>query len=288
MKTLSIRVGTLLLVTLTLAACGRHPEQTAAQVQRRAPDAAAAIAVKPGAAPAASSERAVEITEETEGAADVPAGLSPIAAAVAAATPAAAVAIPAKWTEGKSYTSLVPAQPTSVAPDKVEVVEVFWYGCGHCFHLDPLLEGWRKQGKPAFVEFVRVPVMWNEVTRAHARLFYTLEALDKLEQLHTAVFREIHVNSHYLFDADPARTEQLHRAFLKANGVSEADFDRTYRSFSVESKLQRAEQLTRRYKVTGVPLMVVNGKYTADVGTAGGETQLLELVDDLAASEHKR
>jgi thiol:disulfide interchange protein DsbA len=290
MKSLSNRVGILLLVALTVAACGRHPAQTASQPppQRRIADAAAAVAVKPDAAPAAATERAVEITEESEGAAELPTGLSPIAAAVAAATPAAAAAIPAKWVEGKSYSSLVPAQPTSVAPDKVEVVEVFWYGCGHCFHLDPMLEEWRKQAKPAYVEFVRVPVMWNDATRAHARLFYTLEALGKLEQLHTAVFREIHVNSHYLVDADPARTEQLQRAFLKANGVTDADFDRTYRSFSVESKLQRAEQLTKRYKVTGVPLMVVNGKYTADVGTAGGETQLLELINDLAASERKR
>jgi protein dithiol oxidoreductase (disulfide-forming) len=252
------------------------------------PAGAAAIAVTPDAAPAAAADRAAVLTEESEGATDVPTGLSPIAAAVAATTPAAAVPIPAKWAEGKSYNSLVPAQPTSVAPDKVEVVEVFWYGCGHCFHLDPTLESWRKQGKPAFVEFVRLPVMWNEATRAHARLYYTLEALGKLEPLHTAVFREIHINSHYLVDADPARTEQIQRAFLKANGISDADFDRTYRSFSVESKLQRAEQLTRRYKVTGVPLMVVNGKYTADVGSAGSETQLLQLVDDIAASAHKR
>jgi protein dithiol oxidoreductase (disulfide-forming) len=88
-------------------------------------------------------------------------------------------------------------------------------------------------------------------------------------------------------DADPVTTEELQRAFLKAHGVLDEDFDRVYRSSSVESRLQRAEQLTRLYKVTDVPLMVVNGKYTADVYTAGGETKLLELVHDLAASERK-
>jgi thiol:disulfide interchange protein DsbA len=223
-----------MLVTLAVAACGRHPAQTA------------------GAA--------------TSGAA----------------------AIPAKWVEGKNYSSLVPAQPASVAPGKVEVLEMFWYGSDRCFRLDPMLEDWRKQGKPAFVEFERVPVMLNSATRAHARLFYTLEALGKLEQLHGAVFREIHVNNGYFLDLNPATAERLQQAFLKANGVSEEDFDRAYRSSAVESKLQRAEQLTRAYKVTDVPLIVVNGKYTADTDTAGGEKQLLELVDDLAASERKR
>jgi thiol:disulfide interchange protein DsbA len=241
MKTLSIRVGALLFVTLALAACGRHPAQTTSQPQQRTADAA---------------------------------------------TPAAA-AIPARWTEGKSYTSLVPAQPTSAASDKVEVVEMFWYGSGDCFHLESAFEDWRKQGKLAFVEIVRVPVISNSATRAHARLFYTLQALGKLEQLHSAVFREIHVDDRYLVDADPVTTEELQRAFLKAHGVLDEDFDRVYRSFYVESKLQRAEQLTRLYKVTDVPLMVVNGKYTADVATAGGDTELLELVHDLAASERK-
>jgi thiol:disulfide interchange protein DsbA len=193
-----------------------------------------------------------------------------------------------KWIEGKSYTSLVPAQPTSVAPDKVEVLEFFWYGSDRCFRLDSMLENWRKQRKAAFVEFVRVPVISNIATREHARLFYTLEALGKLEPLHTAVFREIHVNDGYLLDVFQATAEQRQREFLKANGVSDEDFDHTYRSSSVESKLQRAEELTRLYHVTDVPLMVVNGKYTADSDSAGGERKLLELVDDLAASERKR
>jgi thiol:disulfide interchange protein DsbA len=232
MKALSIRVGTTVLVTLALAACGRQPARTASQ--------------------------------------------TPTAAAIAA-----------KWTEGKSYTLLAPAQPTSVAAGKVEVLEMFWYGSDRCFRLDSLLEEWRKQGKPAFVEFVRVPVMSNSATRAHARLFYTLEALGRLEQLHTAVFRAIHVNDQYFLDMNPATAERLQRAFLKANGVPDEDFDRSYRSLSVVSKLQRAEQLTRLYKVTGVPLMVVNGKYTADVDSAGGAKELLELVNDLAAAERQ-
>ena len=281
-------LGAALAVAAVLAGCNRHPAPAADKGPATARPSVAAVAVTRGATTAAAVEKAVGMTEESESAADVAAGLSPIAAAVAANTPATATPIPAKWVEGKSYTTLVPAQPTNVGPDRVEVIEVFWYGCGHCFHLDPTLESWRHQGKAPFVDFGRVPVMWNEVHRSHARLFYTLEALGKLEQLHVVVFREIHVKNNLLVGQDPAETEKLQRTFLKANGISDADFDRTYHSFTVETKLQRAEQLTRRYKVTGVPVMVINGKYTADVGSAGTEPQLISLIDDLAASEHRR
>jgi thiol:disulfide interchange protein DsbA len=288
MKHFTRGFAALLIAALALGGCSRH-SAPAAQKSLRRPNDSAVVALKPEAAPAASGERATAITEESEVAsADIPAGLSPIAAAVAANTPSPATPIPAKWVEGQQYNALMPAQPTLVAPDKVEVVEVFWYGCGHCFHLDPTLEAWRTKSRAPYVEFRRIPVMWNEMTRAHARLFYTIEALGKLEQLHALVFREIHLNGNVLADADPAKTEQLQRAFLLANGVSAAEFDNAYRSFDVDSKLRLAEDLTRRYRATGVPLLVVNGKYTADVGTAGGEPELTQLVSDLAASEHRR
>jgi thiol:disulfide interchange protein DsbA len=277
-------------LALALAACGgKSAAPTAANAEPAAPAPAATASNAPATAAPATAVKAAPAGESVSDAATTAALLSPVATAVAAnAPPAAAAPIPSKWTEGKSYTTLTPAQPTSTSPDKVEIVEVFWYGCGHCFHLDPTLENWKAKGKPAYGEFVRVPVMWNDVTKAHARLFYTLEALGKLDQLHTLTFREIHVNGNMLADQDAKKTEALQRAFLKKNGVSDADFDRTYRSFSVENKLARAEQLTRRYRVTGVPLVVVNGKYTTDVGMAGGEPQLLQLVNDLAASERRR
>jgi thiol:disulfide interchange protein DsbA len=273
----------LLFAVAALAGCGRREAEAPRPVAHRTE---AAVAVRTDAA-APASEKATGMTEESESVADIPTGLSPIASAVAATTPPVTAPIPSHWIAEKNYMMLVPAQPTSVAPDKVEVMEVFWYGCGHCFHFDPTLEEWRQKGKAPYVQFLRVPVMWNDVTRAHARLFYTMEALGKLEQLHTVVFHEIHVNGNMLADLDPAKTEQLQRAFLKANGVSDADFDRTYRSFSVESNLQRAEQITHRLKVSGVPFLAVAGKYSADVGTAGGEPQLIELLNDLAASEHR-
>lgn len=288
MDSLIRKLPTLLLASLlgclALTACDRHPAQTTSSSHANVN----AVAVRPEAARSQGIERATGMTEESDESSEVPTGFSPLATAVAANTPAVAAPIPSKWIEGKNYTSLSPAQPTGAPPDKVEVVEVFWYGCGHCYHLDPYIESWRQKGQAPYVLFQRVPVMWGDVHKAHARLFYTVEALGKLEQLHTLIFREIHQNGNFLAAQDPAETERLQRAFLKANGISDADFDKTYHSFSVESKLQRADQLTHRYKVTGVPMMVVNGKFTADVGAAGGESQLINLVNDLAASERKR
>jgi thiol:disulfide interchange protein DsbA len=184
-----------------------------------------------------------------------------------------------KWKEGVNYTRLVPTQPTNAAPGQVEVAEVFWYGCPHCYALDPYLENWRKNGKPAFVSFVRVPVMWGAVHHTHARLFYTAEMLGKLEELHTAIFQEINRNANSLASAERIET------FFTSHGVSQADFQKAFSSFAVESSLKRAETLGLRYKVESVPLIVINGKYVTDVGRAGGQQQLIALINDLASRE---
>jgi len=185
----------------------------------------------------------------------------------------------ARFKEGTHYQKIVPAQPTNVAPGKVEVAEVFWYGCGHCYSLDPALEAWRKKA-PSYIEFVRIPAMWNDTLRMHARLFYTAEALGKLEELHSAIFREIHVNGNYLNTVDKIA------AFFKQHGVSPEDFHKTFSSFAVESKLQRADLLNRRYRIDSVPRMIVHGKYSTDVSSAGGEANLFALLGELAAYEH--
>jgi thiol:disulfide interchange protein DsbA len=225
---------------------------------------------------------------------------NPLLAAVAAAattsvTAAAATATAATtsppagpWVEGVNYTRLVPAQPTSVAPGQVEVLEFFWYACPHCYALDPLIESWRKT-KPAYISFLRVPVVWAPGHRALARLFYALESMGKLDELHSAIFKEIHVNNDPLVDLgnDAAQSERIETAFVVKHDVSESAFKTAYHSFSVESALQRAEELGLRYKISGVPTFVVNGKYVADVGTAGGEEKLIDLVNYLAGLEHK-
>jgi thiol:disulfide interchange protein DsbA len=180
--------------------------------------------------------------------------------------------------EGQQYKLLRPAQPTNVAPGKVEMVEVFWYACGHCYAIAPKVDAWEKKGKPAYVEVIRMPAVWNELLKTHARLFYTIEILGKPE-LHDEVFREINVRGNRL--DTPAKIE----AFLTSKGVSKADFQKAFSGFAVESKLARAADLNKRYRITSTPTFIVNGKYVTDAGMAGGEDQLFEVINALAAKE---
>jgi protein dithiol oxidoreductase (disulfide-forming) len=214
-------------------------------------------------------QETVEETASTAGSLNLR-DLAPVASAQAQAS---------RFQQGVNYNPLVPAQPPSVSPGQVEAVEVFWYGCPHCFALDPSIESWRKSGKAPYVQFVRVPAMWNDMLKMHARLFYTVEALGKLEELHPLIFREINVNGNMLNTTDKIVS------FLRQHGVTAEDYQKTAASFAVESKLRRADELNRRYRVQGVPMVVINGKYTADVGSAGGNQQLIQLIDELAARE---
>ncbi|MGH8187630.1 MAG: DsbA family protein, partial [Steroidobacteraceae bacterium] len=110
--------------------------------------------------------------------------------------------------------------------------------------------------------------------------FYTIELLGKVDPLHVQVFREIHVNG------NPLNSVERITAFMKKNGVGAEEFNKAFSSFAVESRLQRADFLNRRYRIASVPMFIVNGKYTTDVGEAGGEQQIFALLGDLAAHEH--
>ena len=204
-----------------------------------------------------------------------------------AALPADAQLPTGKWKAGTNYDVLTPAQPTNAAPGKVEVVEVFWLGCPHCYALEPYIQAWLKN-KPAYIDFVRVPVMWGPVHRAHARLFYTLMALNRPDLVEKA-FDTIQQQHDPLIatNGNDAESLKLQQAFAKENGLNPDDYAKAFNSFSVNSNLQRAEQLTQRYQVQGVPLVIVNGKYSFDVAKAGGPQQIISEIDDLAASEHR-
>ncbi|HSN70855.1 MAG TPA: thiol:disulfide interchange protein DsbA/DsbL [Steroidobacteraceae bacterium] len=279
----------LVLATLGLAACGESPQQTqrtdsapATSAQQSAAASQPAAAAQPAATaeqsqPAATaSEQLSEAAEDLETTGERSASVSALPIQLAAAsTPATS----GRFEEGKNYRTLVPAQPTDAAADQVEVVEVFWYGCGHCFTLDPSIDSWKEKRKPGYVDFKRLPATWNDTLRLHARMFFTAEALGKLDELHPIIFREMHVNRNMLNTPDKIRE------LFVANGVSAADFDKTFGSFAVETKLQRAELLNKRYRVTSVPMIVVNGKYTTDVGSAGGVDPLFDLIGELSAPE---
>lgn len=208
-----------------------------------------------------------------------------IAGAFAVLHTAGAAEPPSKWRAGQHYKLLAEPVPPTVATGKVEVTEVFWYGCSHCFALDPVLEDWNRT-KADFIEFVRVPVIWGPPHRQHAKLYYTALALRRPE-LHAKIFEVIHRDGVPLMDRDELAARAMHFAFFNGHGVSEAQFDAAYDSMMVATNIQRAETLTRRLGVDNVPMVFVNGKYGATVGMAGGEAQLISLIDSLAASEKR-
>src|SRR5438874_7320835 len=186
----------------------------------------------------------------------------------------------------RDWSSDVCSSDLSVAAGKVEVIEVFWLACPHCYALEPFIRNWLKT-KPAYVEFVRVPVMWGPVHRAHARFYHTLAALGR-DDLVTKAMDAISTQHTPLAGNTEEESLRVEQNFAARNGVNADDFAKAYNSFSVNSNVQRAEQLTQRYHVEGVPLLVVNGKYTTDVAKAGGEAKLMELLSDLVAAEHRR
>lgn len=206
------------------------------------------------------------------------AALEPEDAAEAATAEADAAPTSTRFQAGTHYTRLSPAQPTSSGVDRVEIAEVFWYGCSHCFEFEPYIERW-EGSKPVYVSFVRIPAVWNPDLKFHARAFYTAMALGKLDEMHGAFFDEIHRAGNRL------NSERALVEFFARFGVDEAAFRNAFDSFDVQTKLQRAEELSLRYRITAVPTIVVNGKYVATASQAGSYDALLELAEELAASE---
>jgi thiol:disulfide interchange protein DsbA len=292
-------------VALLLTACGRQEPSGLAPEKAPAPATAPAVNTTAPAVPgktAADAAKPLTMThlneDGSESVEELPGDtssqnrlLAAVASTVAAATSTttAAAATGIQWQDGVNYTRIVPAQPTNVGGGQIEVLEFFWYACPHCNALEPTLSAWLKN-KPAYVTFARVPVQWNEGQRSLARLFYTLDSMGKLNDLHGEIFKEIQVNGDPLIGADPTNTaaaERTQLAFIKKVGLSDAAFEKAYRDMNVETALQRADQLVQRYRVTAVPDFVVNGKYITDVGMAGNPERLMSLLSDLAAQEHK-
>jgi thiol:disulfide interchange protein DsbA len=297
-------------MALALAACGKHEAADQSSPPGAARTASAPAAKVPAHTPAAQQKAAEQasdvpskitrINEDgSETVEDVTGDsgahnplLAAVASTVAASTPTASAAPVSNpsWQEGVNYTRLVPAQPTSVPTGQVEVLEFFWYACPHCYAIDPMVAAWLKT-KPSYITFSRVHVLWSEGHRSLARLYYTLDSMGKLDQLHSDIFKEIHVTGNPLIAVDPnntAQSERIQTAFVVRHGVSEAEFTKAYHSMSVDLALQRADELVQRYRVDSVPRFVVNGKYVADKSTAGSEERLISLIGDLAAQEHKR
>ena len=177
--------------------------------------------------------------------------------------------------EGIEYMEIKPPVLTSAA-NKTEVVEAFTYACPHCFQFEPHVSTWKKQ-LASNVEFIRFPVIfprWPE-TEPLARAFYTAESLGVLEKLHIPLFEAIHNKKRDIY------SDEKMAAFFTEHGVNKKDFLDTYRSFSIDSKIRRAQELTNTYQVEGVPTMIVNGKYRTSSKYAGTNEATLKIVDHL-------
>jgi protein dithiol oxidoreductase (disulfide-forming) len=284
-----IRFLALAALLTALAACSHDTPSAAAAPVTSAPAAPAAAPPAPPPASTQSESEQASASQESSGNEGEQKEKSDASLEKIAAAPQGAQLPPGKWQAGVNYDPLVPAQPTSVSPGKVEVLEIFWLACPHCYALEPYLRNWLKS-KPGYVEFVRVPVYWQPMHRAHARLFYTLDSLgrqDLVEKAMDTIHEDIQNHAPPLFsDAGDDQTFRLQEQFATQNGLSADDFTKAYNSFTVNSDLSRADEITQRYRVEGVPLVVINGKYSTDVGKAGSEAKLIELINDLAASEH--
>ncbi|MCE3272778.1 MAG: thiol:disulfide interchange protein DsbA/DsbL [Ramlibacter sp.] len=182
--------------------------------------------------------------------------------------------------EGKDFRTLEKRATVEAPAGKIEVVEFFWYSCPHCNSFEPRLNAWLKKA-PADVAFRRVPVAFRDDFVPQQRLYYALEAMGKLDELHGKVFQDIHVNR-----LPTAKEDQI-LAFVEKNGVDKAKFQEQYNSFAVSTKARRAKQLQDAYVVDGVPAMGVAGRYYVDGDLAGNMDRALQVVDYLIAEARK-
>lgn len=196
-----------------------------------------------------------------------------LALAFAAAGP---VAHAQTFQEGVDY--MVIQKPIQTDnPAQIEVTEFFWYGCPHCYEFEPSLEKWVK-ALPKDVEFKRVPAPLNRNWEIAARVYYTLEAMGQVEKLHVPLFNAIHQ------DRLRITNERALLEWLDSKGVDTKKFSAAYRSFAVESKIKRAQQLTQAAVLEGVPALMVNGKYLVPGQSAG---RMLAIADSLIAQSRK-
>ncbi len=173
------------------------------------------------------------------------------------------------YTAGKDYAELKVQGPIDV-PNKIEVREFFWYGCPHCYRLDPFITTWLKT-KPTDVNFVRSPAALNPTWEQSARGYYAVDMLGQTDKVHTPLFEAIHVKGQRLFDQSSLAS------FYASQGVDATKFNGLYNSFAVSGKVAQSKKLAMQYQLDGVPALVVNGKYVVQ----GEDGKALQVVDFL-------
>ncbi len=183
-----------------------------------------------------------------------------------------------QYVAGEDYALVTPAQPGG-SDGKVQVAELFWYGCPHCFEFEPYLRDWEKN-KPANVELIKIPAIFNNPRwQLHAGAFYTAEVLGVMDKFHEPFFNAIHAGNQRMGSKEDIRE------FFAGIGVDGKTFDETFDSFAVQAKVRRAADLSRKFGISGVPSLVVNGKYVVDGPMAKSYENMLRIVDALVQKE---
>ena len=166
-------------------------------------------------------------------------------------------------------------QPTLALP-KIEVIEFFWYGCPHCYQLEPAISKWLAAPRKDVV-FKRVPAIPSDAWAQMATIYYTLEALGSIDRMHLQVFEALH-KERLRLDQKPVR-----EAWLAKHGIDLQKYQDMERSFTVVTNVQRARQLTRAYRVDSVPRLVIGGRYATSPEQAGGTDAIFKVVDEAIA-----
>ncbi|MCH1477491.1 MAG: thiol:disulfide interchange protein DsbA/DsbL [Arenicellales bacterium] len=179
-----------------------------------------------------------------------------------------------EFQEDVNYFPLLVEQPVRTG-DQIEVLEIFWYGCPHCYALEPYLKKWLKN-KPEFVEFVQLPAVLNRSWAFDARVFYTFVALGLMDELHEAYFDAIHQDRRRM-----KNVEQV-ASWAQEQGIDPKLILDTFNSFGVDSMLANATQMSGRYEADGVPTIIIDGKYRTTVSLAGGHNEIIDLINYLA------
>ncbi len=186
----------------------------------------------------------------------------------------------APYQEGIEYVSLDKRVPTDAGKGKIEVIEFFWYSCPHCNAFEPRFASWVK-ALPKDVEVKRVPVRFRDDFEPQQRMYYVLEALDKVDALHGKLFQSIHVEKQNLGSAEALAQ------WADTNGIPKAKFVELYNAFGVVTKAKRAHQLQEAFKVQGVPALGIGGRFYTDGSLSGSMERALQITDYLISEIRK-
>ncbi|HSC75470.1 MAG TPA: thiol:disulfide interchange protein DsbA/DsbL [Pseudomonadales bacterium] len=184
-----------------------------------------------------------------------------------------------KYQEGKHYRR-IPVPVHTANPEKIEVNEVFWYGCPHCYHFEAILEPWVKK-LPDDVDFERTPAIYRPAMEVHARAYYVAKQLNMLDAMHTIIFKSMQEEKKALANENDIA------ALFAAHGVSDEAARKAYNSFSVQSQTRQADARVRGYGVEGTPEIIVNGKYRVSSSDTGSQEAMLSVASFLIEKERK-